>query len=426
MDGKTSTLVNAAQMTDSVWDWIFGNNDKMPVESGISNELLMLMRKEFEYWYPVDLRVSGKDLVSNHLTFSIYVHVSLFPPQHWPKAFRANGHLLLDNEKMSKSTGNFLSVFESVRDFGADATRLALADAGDDFNDANFVRTTCNSTILTLYNLVGFMQEVVDCKEGKSAELQGLSYRTDDSPYLFNDRVFDNEMNKIVRSCFQSYEGMLYREVVVQGFHEYLRCRDRYRNVTKGCEGMHLGLLMKFISMFIHIMAPIIPHFCEHVWREMLGHQESSITTQQWPIVPEPDESLLASRDYVSSLLHSIRTSLSLEQNPKKGPAPPEKLNCADIYVAVNQPEWQQVCVEILRTHFDSVSKTFNLDDSCLAQQLKLDPRLKEHAKRVMPFAMEMKKMRKPLEKRLLIRSWDLMRWRPSLIIWKICAELWN
>ena len=26
------------------------------------------MRNEFEYWYPFDLRASGKDLIRNHLT----------------------------------------------------------------------------------------------------------------------------------------------------------------------------------------------------------------------------------------------------------------------------------------------------------------------------------------------------------------------
>ena len=397
LDGTHSTMVRPEQMSDAVWNWIFCNSDKMPLESGISKELLEKMRREFEYWYPVDLRVSGKDLVPNHLTFFIYIHVALFPPKYWPRAIRANGHLLLDNEKMSKSTGNFLSLFESVRDFGADATRIALADAGDDVNDANFVRTTCNAAILTLYNLFLFIQEVIDCHSGQgsngtcSATSNGC-YRSKDSAYSFNDCVFDNEINKIVHSCYRAYDAMLYREVVIQGFHELLRCRDRYRDMAKGCEGMHLGLLMKFVNIFIHIMSPIIPHFCEHIWRELLGNKDSSITFQQWPVVPEPDETLLISRDYINTLLHSIRTSLSLELNPKKGPIPSEKLNCVDIYVAVDLPDWQQVCIDILRAHFDSKSKSFTVDDSTLAQKLRQDPRLKEQAKRVMPFAMEMKK----------------------------------
>lgn len=36
------------------------------------------MRNEFEYWYPMDLRVSGKDLIPNHLTMSLYNHAAIW------------------------------------------------------------------------------------------------------------------------------------------------------------------------------------------------------------------------------------------------------------------------------------------------------------------------------------------------------------
>ena len=37
------------------------------------------MRNEFQFWYPLDLRVSGKDLVPNHLTYFMYNHVAMWP-----------------------------------------------------------------------------------------------------------------------------------------------------------------------------------------------------------------------------------------------------------------------------------------------------------------------------------------------------------
>ena len=37
------------------------------------------LRQEFQYWYPVDLRVSGKDLVPNHLTYFLYNHCAVWP-----------------------------------------------------------------------------------------------------------------------------------------------------------------------------------------------------------------------------------------------------------------------------------------------------------------------------------------------------------
>ena len=80
------------------------------------------MKNEFEFWYPLDLRVSGKDLIPNHLTYFLYNHVAVWnnKEEKWPKAVRANGHLLLNSEKMSKSTGNFLTLRHAIEKFSAD------------------------------------------------------------------------------------------------------------------------------------------------------------------------------------------------------------------------------------------------------------------------------------------------------------------
>lgn len=80
------------------------------------------LRSEFEYWYPLDLRSSGKDLIPNHLTYFLYNHVAVWANDKtkWPKSVRSNGHLLLNAEKMSKSTGNFLTLRDAIDKFSAD------------------------------------------------------------------------------------------------------------------------------------------------------------------------------------------------------------------------------------------------------------------------------------------------------------------
>lgn len=91
-------------MTPEVWDYIFFKDTKLPSPKTckISKSSLELMRREFQYWYPVDLRVSGKDLVSNHLTYFLYNHTAIWPdePELWPQGIRANGHLLLNSAKV--------------------------------------------------------------------------------------------------------------------------------------------------------------------------------------------------------------------------------------------------------------------------------------------------------------------------------------
>ena len=54
-------------MTDAVWDYVFARTEE--VESDVPKETLYAMRREFQYWYPLDVRISGKDLINNHLIF---------------------------------------------------------------------------------------------------------------------------------------------------------------------------------------------------------------------------------------------------------------------------------------------------------------------------------------------------------------------
>src|SRR5699024_4113842 len=113
-------------LTPEVWDYIFFPEATYPTGSAIPKEKLDILKREFEYWYPMDLRVSGKDLVPNHLTYLLYNHTAMWPekPQYWPRSVRANGHLLLNNEKMSKSTGNFLTLGDAIERYSADGVRF--------------------------------------------------------------------------------------------------------------------------------------------------------------------------------------------------------------------------------------------------------------------------------------------------------------
>ncbi len=73
---------------------------------------------------------------------------------------------------MSKSTGNFMTLRECILKFGADASRLALADAGDTLDDANFDETVANAAILKLFVLEEWIKKHVP----KEIELQKEYY----------------------------------------------------------------------------------------------------------------------------------------------------------------------------------------------------------------------------------------------------------
>lgn len=198
--GKTAGELDIKpnQMIDEVWDYVFCRrnlSEELLKDCGIKKADLETMRREFEYWYPLDMRSSGKDLIPNHLTFFLYIHVALFPKEFWPRSVRANGHLLLNGEKMSKSTGNFMTLNDAVKKYGADACRIALADAGDGVEDANFEEAVANQIILRMFTLKEWCEEIVNDKTLRTGEANELW-----------DQLFDNEMNTLVHEARQHYD----------------------------------------------------------------------------------------------------------------------------------------------------------------------------------------------------------------------------
>lgn len=65
--------ISPESLTVEAFDYVFLDKpfdaEKCP---GVTEEQLQKLRYEFNYWYPMDLRVSGKDLIRNHLTMSLY------------------------------------------------------------------------------------------------------------------------------------------------------------------------------------------------------------------------------------------------------------------------------------------------------------------------------------------------------------------
>lgn len=98
---------------------------------GVNKEFIKDLRNEFDYWYPVDERHSGPDLISSHLSFFIFHHAAIFPEKYWPRSITLNEYVIREGMKMSRSLGNVLPLPYVPRKYSTDLARLYLASATD-------------------------------------------------------------------------------------------------------------------------------------------------------------------------------------------------------------------------------------------------------------------------------------------------------
>lgn len=96
------------------------------------------MRKSFNYFYSVDIRISGKDLLRNHLGVYLFNHVAIFEQKRWPVSINCNGWILVNGQKMAKSLGNFITIESATETNSVDAMRMSFADSGG-MDDANYL-----------------------------------------------------------------------------------------------------------------------------------------------------------------------------------------------------------------------------------------------------------------------------------------------
>lgn len=268
-----------------------------------------------------------------------------------------------------------------MKKFGADASRVAIADAGDGVTDANFEEDVADNNILRLYNLREWCQEQVD----NQSKLRS-------GPESFYDKLFSNEMNCLIQECHSHYAATNYKLALKSALYDFTSARDFYREGTISAGiGMHKDLAFRYIEMQALLLAVIAPHWAEYVWLEILG-KPSTIQNAQFPTTPQIDPGLSAAYRY-SRVISSNITSADAAQLRRKakgkadGPDP-KRARRLSIYVAANFPAWQDKYIDILRAFWNDQEKTF--DEAGLMAEMKkvAGPELKK----AMPFAQTLKR----------------------------------
>jgi len=342
-ESKSPENIKVKDLTDDVFNFIYRKGFSLPEGSGVPSETLTKMRDEFRYWYPMDLRVSAKDLIPNHLTMALYNHAAVWDdePELWPRGYYTNGHIMVDAEKMSKSKGNFLMMLETINKYSADATRFACADAGDTLDDANFSRDTANAAIISLSNEATWIKEFL-------LETDKSTLRSGDE-LNFMDKVLENETNRLVKATEVCYETMQFREGLQKGWFEMMIAKNQYKSWCQdGGIAMHERIVRKWAESLIILICPICPHWSETLWNGI--GKEGLAVRAPWPVADEEDKLLTRQAKFLRDSLKNFRTTAG---KAKKG------WKTATLLVADDYPQWKIDALHWMQSTYDKASGSF-------------------------------------------------------------------
>lgn len=291
------------KVNDAFFDYVFlGKASKgLLVDKKLCDE----MRGEFEYWYPVDFRNSGKDLIQNHLTFFIFNHVAIWgDKKHVPAGIGVNGWVTVDGEKMSKSKGNFILLRDLPPKFGCDASRFAVLSGGEGLDDANFELGLAESMKGKFSEWFEQSQNLVN------------SAVTSKGPRQI-DNWFESELNRIIMETTEQMDNAMFKTALKNSFFDMQRAIKWY--VYRTGAKPDARLIRSAIMCQLLMLNPVSPFITEELW-EKLGNKGNA-STSAWPLF---DKSKVGgkyseSEKLVQQILEDVRHIKELAKIDKPG-----------------------------------------------------------------------------------------------------------
>ncbi|KXS46323.1 leucine--tRNA ligase [Methanohalophilus euhalobius] len=351
--------IKTEQLVPELFDYVLlgkGRVQDAAEKSGIDISVIESMRKDFNYWYPVNLRSSGKDLIPNHLLFFLFHHVAIFKEENWPRAIAINGFVSLEGQKMSKSKGPLLTLSEAVKDYGADISRMYILSSAEQTQDADWKNSGIESARRQVDRFYHFAKDTIDtkCTSGTYREKQLI------------DRWIQSRLQQRISETNEALKGIRTRQALQNSF--FLLLNDVKWYQRRGGKTLQYDIL----DTWVRLMAPFTPHICEEIWSEM-EETQGYVSLQKYP---EYDPQLI-DRDAEAGEELISNTFSDVEEIIKVTGIKPQKL------VLYTASQWKS---EAFKQALE-LQQQGNLNPGILIKNLMQDPEMRPYGKEVPKFA---------------------------------------
>ncbi|MBI2547397.1 MAG: leucine--tRNA ligase [Candidatus Aenigmarchaeota archaeon] len=321
------------KLTDDVFDYVFlgeGDIKKIGKTAKLSEMLIEEMREEFEYFYPLDMRNSAKELVPNHLTYALFHHVAIWEnPRYWPKAYSVNGFVTVSGEKMSKSKGNILPLASLIEKYGADLVRITITTSNENVDDADWKE----DSLKTFSSRLEYLENLV--KEYKKAKRKSVNNL---------DKYLESVVETSIKGATENYEMLKFRSGIQYVAFQLLGEIRHYIERNGSIKNCNKILLQEAVSTAVRLLAPFTPHLGEELW-EKLGNKKF-VSLGPWPTYDERriDRAIVELEQISKKLQDDLNNVLKLTG---------EKKNAYLYFVTDKELDYFKESVEYLRGLFN-------------------------------------------------------------------------
>ena len=219
------------------------------------NEKEIFGQKTVKKWMPIDLYIGGNEHAVLHLMYTRFItmvfhDLGIIEFDNPFKKFRANGMILNEGKKMSKSKGNVINPEEYGEKVGYDALKTYLLFLGPLADDKSFSDKGILGTKRWVEKIAKLEKKVVDKHQDKKEVIQKL--------------------NITIKELEEDLEEQKYNTAIARLME--------LTNVLSQSPSISKDVWRKFLPL----IAPFAPAIAEEMW-ERSGENKSIFKNNNWP-----------------------------------------------------------------------------------------------------------------------------------------------
>jgi len=296
--------MNPDDLNRAFFDKVLLNKDSGEIT--VPADKVKEIQDEFNYWYPLDWRLSAKDLVGNHLSFLMFAHSAIYPEDKWPKGTVVFGMGLLEGNKMSSSKGNVILLKDAIRDYTADVVRLFLMASAEPWQDFDWRE---KEVLGTKRRLEWFREFAAKVEEIKGSKLD-LSNIEEVELTRTIDLWMISQLNEHIKKSTEALEVFQTRQALQDSLFLLKKDVDHYlyrvKHLLDAQDPAIIYVLSTVLEAWIRLLAPFTPHTSEELWSTYGG--EGFVSEAAWPVADETKVSpeIEKSEDLVENIIKDI------------------------------------------------------------------------------------------------------------------------